>query len=126
MTKSKVAARLHEERDRLVGELDALAAREHEKCPTDLLDMAELAMRRDEEARRTELIAHRLAEVDAALERLGRGVFGRCETCGGRIAAERLEIVPAARSCTAHADRRRRATVIEVDHQDLLAPSGAA
>lgn len=36
----------------------------------------------------------------AALERLDRGTFGRCESCGCEIARERLEVLPYVRYCT--------------------------
>ena len=45
-----------------------------------------------------------LAEIDAALERLARGEYGRCEACHGPIAEERLDAVPATRYCVAHQD----------------------
>lgn len=45
--------------------------------------------------------ADRLADVDAALERLEEGRYGRCERCGGPIAAGRLEARPTARLCIA-------------------------
>lgn len=41
----------------------------------------------------------RLEEIDAALDRLGHGAYGRCETCGESIDPERLEVLPAARQC---------------------------
>jgi DnaK suppressor protein len=41
----------------------------------------------------------RLADLDDALQRLDRGVYGRCETCRGPIGAERLAAVPGAREC---------------------------
>jgi RNA polymerase-binding transcription factor DksA len=41
----------------------------------------------------------RLAELDAALERVEAGTFGRCERCGRRFPAERLEVRPSARTC---------------------------
>ncbi|GAB90756.1 TraR/DksA family transcriptional regulator [Gordonia rhizosphera] len=41
----------------------------------------------------------RLEEIDAALDRLGHGAYGRCETCGTPIDPERLEVLPAARQC---------------------------
>ncbi|MDS1115706.1 TraR/DksA C4-type zinc finger protein [Gordonia westfalica] len=47
----------------------------------------------------------RLEEIDAALERLGRGAYGRCETCGEPIDPERLEVLPAARQCVRCAAR---------------------
>jgi RNA polymerase-binding transcription factor DksA len=49
-----------------------------------------------------------LAELDLAGERLRAGAYGRCERCGGDIAAERLEFLPAARLCITCANRRRR------------------
>ncbi|NUS40647.1 MAG: TraR/DksA family transcriptional regulator, partial [Terrabacter sp.] len=44
-----------------------------------------------------------LVEVDAALERLEAGTYGRCEVCGSAIPAERLEARPTARTCVQHA-----------------------
>jgi RNA polymerase-binding protein DksA len=41
----------------------------------------------------------RLAELDAALARLGAGDYGRCERCGEAIGADRLAARPAARTC---------------------------
>jgi DnaK suppressor protein len=43
----------------------------------------------------------RLAEVDAALERLAEGRYGVCERCGRPVAAGRLEARPTARTCVA-------------------------
>jgi DnaK suppressor protein len=40
-----------------------------------------------------------LEETDAAIERIDRGRFGRCETCGGAIGRQRLLALPAARFC---------------------------
>jgi RNA polymerase-binding protein DksA len=40
-----------------------------------------------------------LAEVDAALARLGAGTYGTCERCGRPIATARLEARPVARTC---------------------------
>jgi RNA polymerase-binding protein DksA len=40
-----------------------------------------------------------LAEVQAAIARVDQGAFGRCESCGGDIAEERLEAIPYARLC---------------------------
>ncbi|MGY4643787.1 TraR/DksA family transcriptional regulator [Cellulomonas sp. URHB0016] len=43
----------------------------------------------------------RLAEVDAALERLEAGTYGTCARCGGRIPPARLEARPTATRCVA-------------------------
>ena len=49
-----------------------------------------------------------LGEVEAALERLGQGEYGRCEVCAGEISAARLEAVPWAGRCISCAEGRRR------------------
>ncbi|MGI8573990.1 MAG: TraR/DksA family transcriptional regulator [Egibacteraceae bacterium] len=43
-----------------------------------------------------------LAEVDAALERVEDGSYGRCQECGKEIPDERLELMPATRYCVEH------------------------
>lgn len=40
-------------------------------------------------------------EVDAALARIDAGTYGTCESCGGEIAAERLEALPTTTVCVA-------------------------
>jgi DnaK suppressor protein len=40
-----------------------------------------------------------LAEIDAALERVSAGTYGRCERCDDPIAPGRLEARPTARRC---------------------------
>jgi DnaK suppressor protein len=42
-----------------------------------------------------------LAEIEAALARLGAGRFGWCEQCGAAITAARLAEIPQARCCPA-------------------------
>ena len=51
---------------------------------------------------------HILAEVNAALERIGTGTFGRCEHCQRPISRERLAAIPYARSCVACAEKPGR------------------
>jgi RNA polymerase-binding transcription factor DksA len=40
-------------------------------------------------------------EIDAALERIELGTYGRCERCGEAIAAARLDVLPHASRCVA-------------------------
>ncbi|MEU3464036.1 TraR/DksA C4-type zinc finger protein [Streptomyces sp. NPDC006733] len=49
-----------------------------------------------------------LADLDRALARLEQGDYGRCETCGAPIPAERLEVRPAASTCVNCAATRPR------------------
>ncbi|MBT2387946.1 TraR/DksA C4-type zinc finger protein [Streptomyces sp. ISL-1] len=49
-----------------------------------------------------------LDDLDRALERLERGEYGRCESCGEPIPAERLGVRPAASTCVRCAATRPR------------------
>lgn len=42
---------------------------------------------------------HHLADVEAALERIAQGRYGRCERCGEPVSPERLLARPVARTC---------------------------
>ncbi|MFB9322005.1 TraR/DksA family transcriptional regulator [Cryptosporangium minutisporangium] len=42
-----------------------------------------------------------IEEIDAALERIEAGTYGRCVRCGGSIPDERLEFRPHAAGCVA-------------------------
>ena len=44
-----------------------------------------------------------LAAVESALARIDAGTYGVCERCGEPISAERLEAMPMASTCIAHA-----------------------
>jgi hypothetical protein len=49
-----------------------------------------------------EAIEQELADVELALERLGNGSYGSCETCGQVFSDDELEAAPAGRFCRAH------------------------
>src|SRR5438552_6696091 len=42
-----------------------------------------------------------LDQINAALDRIGKGTFGRCEECQKEIRRERLKALPYARHCVA-------------------------
>lgn len=44
-------------------------------------------------------LRHRLQEAKAAVARIERGVYGKCEGCGGPVGDERLEAIPTTRLC---------------------------
>jgi DnaK suppressor protein len=63
---------------------------------------AELHSRAAEEVVTTQLLGLEAGverEVLAALERIDRGTFGKCERCGGPIPRGRLEAIPYTRTC---------------------------
>ncbi|MFT3843039.1 MAG: TraR/DksA C4-type zinc finger protein [Myxococcaceae bacterium] len=48
--------------------------------------------------------ATELVEIDAALDRINAGKYGRCENCGGAIGSQRLNALPETRYCIACAE----------------------
>lgn len=74
----------------------------------DVVDTGSASYER-ERAQSLALHARRiLRQVDDALVRLDRGVYGRCERCGDWIGFDRLEAVPYATLCLE--DKRRDET----------------
>ena len=69
---------------------------------TDLFEH-ELALGLNQEIR------ERLAEVEAALVRIGAGTYGVCEDCHQKIDAERLRALPRARRCVSCQQRAEHA-----------------
>jgi DnaK suppressor protein len=51
-----------------------------------------------------------LAALDAAAARIADGTYGTCRECGGPIAPERLEALPATTTCIRCANRKPRRT----------------
>jgi DnaK suppressor protein len=49
-----------------------------------------------------------LNQIDAAIERIGDGSYGQCETCGGKIPKPRLEAIPYAAQCVRCASRQEK------------------
>jgi DnaK suppressor protein len=46
-----------------------------------------------------EIESRELGQIEHALDRIARGVYGRCEFCGGKIAEPRLNALPYTNSC---------------------------
>ena len=67
--------------------------------PEGFADSAHVAAERSEALSRIQQLLRSSVEVTAALDRIERGTYGFCESCGEKIAFERLEIVPTARLC---------------------------
>jgi len=67
------------------------------------LENEEVLSALDEEARQT------LGLIDGALQRIERGEYGLCQSCGNPIAPARLEAVPYATLCIDCADKQEPA-----------------
>lgn len=65
-------------------------------------DMGTETFERTKELAVQDQLEVRLSDVDAALERIEEGTYGRCEACGKEIEPERLEARPATRYCLEH------------------------
>lgn len=69
---------------------------------SDLADQADVVMSRENNAA---ILADLEAHYDtilAALSRIDKKTYGKCEVCGKPIAEARLEADPAATTCTEH------------------------
>jgi RNA polymerase-binding transcription factor DksA len=91
---AEMRAALHEQRRFRTEQLDELAAQAADRSTLVEEDP------RDEvaDALRAGAVSA-LCEIEAALERMEVGRYGRCETCGCAIPLERLEILPMAALC---------------------------
>lgn len=103
-------AQLIEERVRLRELADRLADSASRNSPenlgdttakTHLADLGTEAFGQASDLGLAEQAGRRVSEIDGALDRMERGTFGICETCGGGIAPERLEALPSASRCAA-------------------------
>ncbi|HTO99618.1 MAG TPA: TraR/DksA family transcriptional regulator [Myxococcales bacterium] len=52
-----------------------------------------------------------LSELVAALERIDKGVYGTCQSCGGAVGRQRLRAIPEARYCIDCVSSRSRRAV---------------
>jgi DnaK suppressor protein len=111
------SARLDEERRlvrarivRMSGDMGALVEASRDSNADDEHDPEgqTIAFERSQLGALTDRARLRLAEIDAAADRLAAGTYGRCEACGRAIDPARLEARPTATTCVAHATARRR------------------
>ncbi|HEY0938636.1 MAG TPA: TraR/DksA family transcriptional regulator [Steroidobacter sp.] len=79
--------------------IDLDLQRQHEPLSKDFSDQA-IQLENDETL---EAIGHaaarELEEIDLALARMARGLYGQCRTCGEQISAARLAAIPHATVC---------------------------
>ena len=73
------------------------------------IDMAELGTGNFDQELTLSLVGNgkdALGQIDAAIERINGGSYGRCEVCGGKIAKSRLDAIPYAAHCIRCASQR--------------------
>ena len=93
-------------RQQLLEQRESLARRVHsldQSLDSEVdRDWSEMAASRELEEVNTALERQELADleaVQAALDRMDRGEFGRCTKCGNQISAARLDALPSAALC---------------------------
>jgi RNA polymerase-binding transcription factor len=67
--------------------------------PADEMDVARSLSEVDTHAALFDRAQERLSAIDAAIARLGAGVYGTCARCGDEIPLARLEVIPFAQYC---------------------------
>ena len=97
-------ALLEEERSDLLAKLDELGlGGAGLTYDSNFADTSQVTAERGEAEALASELTETLGEVEAALIRLSEGTYGLCEVCGTPIPAARLEAIPTARRCMAHA-----------------------
>jgi DnaK suppressor protein len=102
-------ATLLEERATLVAKLAELGFGEEGGLSYDsnFADSSQVTAERGEAEALAAPLRETLAEVERALDKLDKGDYGLCESCGQPIAEARLEAMPAARLCMNCAQSKR-------------------
>lgn len=101
----ELEVKLKSDHQRLTEQLEALKA----SAPQEDRREGSPFGKREEEATETSDLENRLAmekrvldqlaDVNNALDKLGKETFGKCEKCGQTIAPERLAVLPYAKFC---------------------------
>jgi RNA polymerase-binding transcription factor DksA len=75
------------------------------KYDSNFADTSQVTAERGEAEALAGELKDALADVDAALDRVRKGTYGRCARCGQPISPARLEAMPAAQLCISCASR---------------------
>ena len=101
---ASVRADLEAERGRLAAQIDNLEPGSADTVSDDnFADSGQVAAEQGENKLLAAQLRGELEEIERAMAKIEDGTYGRCETCGEAIPAPRLEAVPTARFCIAHA-----------------------
>jgi len=104
---SEARARLVAERAEVLQEVEGLRARLETKGDYSLGAGDPMIYQWELNLALLERAQQHLAEIEAALEQLDMGIYGRCERCGKPIEPERLAVLSHTTVCSQCAQRRR-------------------
>jgi RNA polymerase-binding transcription factor DksA len=104
---TEAQARLLAERAEVEADLETLRARLETKGDYELGEGDPMIYQWELNLALCKRAEQHLAEIDEALQQLEKGIYGRCERCGGPIEAERLAVLPHTTVCSGCAQRRR-------------------
>lgn len=96
---SRLVARRDALRKALSGDLDSLRALASLNVVGDSVDAAVDTANDEINSQLAEIESRELEQIERALDRIVKGVYGRCEFCGGKIAEPRLNALPYTNSC---------------------------
>lgn len=96
---TRLVARRDALRKALAGDLDSLREYNSTFDVGDDADAAVDAANDEISTQLAELESRELGQIEHALERIERGIYGRCEFCGGKIAEARINALPYTNSC---------------------------
>ncbi len=105
---------LLKEKKRVDSTISSLKSQDPFSDPDRLIDNAASDTEANEEsshermeALEKELKAHR-KDIDEALERIKKGIYGKCVSCGNMIETERLKVKPTALYCVSCEKKREK------------------
>lgn len=102
MNINELKQKLEEELDTVVQELTELGHEDIDQTATEPDELADRMEEHGENLAEKAALKTRKNELVAALARIDAGTFGFCEECGEKIEEDRLEVNPAAATCTMH------------------------
>ncbi|MBN1584845.1 TraR/DksA C4-type zinc finger protein [Candidatus Uhrbacteria bacterium] len=105
----EMESRLNSERTRLKEELESFASQNPKNSQDYNANFPNLGDKEDENAEEVDTFSTNLAlertlesnlrDIDDALDRIGKGIYGICKYCGKEIDEKRLQARPASSSC---------------------------
>ena len=106
-------------RARLLGDVTQMADnalnKDHSKTTSMPTSMAELGSDNFDQELTLSLLGNdkdALDQIEAAIERIDGGSYGRCEECGGKIPKSRLDAIPYATQCVRCASQREEGRAV--------------